>query len=264
MQGETYEEFVEKFKPQKTTDDCYTPPYIYDVVQFWAVNEYRLGGRPILRPFYPGGDYEHFEYPENGVVIDNPPFSILSKIIAFYIERNIDFFLFAPALTLFSTIGARKANAIITNNNIIYENGANVRTAFITNMGEYKIHVSMELYELINTAQEKALNENKVSLPKYEYPNNVITSATIQKIAKWQTLKIKDEDCYFIRRLDNQNGKAIFGGGFLLSEKAAAEKAAAEKAAAEKAAAERAAKEKKSKIVWELSEREKEIIQNLG
>lgn len=24
--GETYEEFVEKFKPKKTTDDCYTPP----------------------------------------------------------------------------------------------------------------------------------------------------------------------------------------------------------------------------------------------
>ena len=121
-------------------------------------------------------------------------------------------------------------------------------------MGEYKIHVSMELYELINTAQEKALNENKVSLPKYEYPNNVITSATIQKIAKWQTLKIKDEDCYFIRRLDNQNGKAIFGGGFLLSEKAAAKKADAEKAAGEKAAVHS----------WKLSEREKEIIQNLG
>ena len=26
MKGESYEEFVEKFKPKKTTDDCYTPP----------------------------------------------------------------------------------------------------------------------------------------------------------------------------------------------------------------------------------------------
>ena len=44
-----------------------------------------------------------------------------------------------------------------------------------------------------------------------------------------------------MRALDAQKdkGKAIYGGGFLLSEKAAAEKAAAEKAAAEKAAAER-------------------------
>ena len=28
MKNETYEEFVEKFKPKKTTDDCYTPPEI--------------------------------------------------------------------------------------------------------------------------------------------------------------------------------------------------------------------------------------------
>ena len=29
---ESYEEFVEKFKVKKTTDDCYTPPAIYYVV----------------------------------------------------------------------------------------------------------------------------------------------------------------------------------------------------------------------------------------
>ena len=44
-------------------------------------------------------------------------------------------------------------------------------------------------------------------------------------------------------------GKAIFGGGYLLSEKAAAEKAAAEKANA---------------IEWELSESEKRIVASLG
>lgn len=32
MKGETYEQFVEKFKPKKTTDDCYTPPLIYNPV----------------------------------------------------------------------------------------------------------------------------------------------------------------------------------------------------------------------------------------
>lgn len=31
-QGETYEQFVDKFKPKKTTDDCYTPPAVMDVV----------------------------------------------------------------------------------------------------------------------------------------------------------------------------------------------------------------------------------------
>lgn len=28
-----YEGFVEKFKPKKTTDDCYTPPEIYEAVK---------------------------------------------------------------------------------------------------------------------------------------------------------------------------------------------------------------------------------------
>ena len=27
-----YEDFVEKFKPKKTTDDCYTPPNVYEEV----------------------------------------------------------------------------------------------------------------------------------------------------------------------------------------------------------------------------------------
>ena len=38
--SKTYEEFVEKFKPKKTTDDCYTPPTIYEIVKHWACNEY--------------------------------------------------------------------------------------------------------------------------------------------------------------------------------------------------------------------------------
>ena len=30
--ADEYEQFVEKFKPKKTTDDCYTPPEIYEVI----------------------------------------------------------------------------------------------------------------------------------------------------------------------------------------------------------------------------------------
>ena len=40
--GETYEEFVEKFKPKKTTDDCYTPPSVYAVIKDWACKEYGI------------------------------------------------------------------------------------------------------------------------------------------------------------------------------------------------------------------------------
>ena len=89
---EDYEGFVEKFQHKKTTDDCYTPPIIYDSVLAWVKEEIGVPSHlEIVRPFYPGGDYETVDY-TGKVVIDNPPFSILSKIIKFYKERNIPFF----------------------------------------------------------------------------------------------------------------------------------------------------------------------------
>ena len=94
-----YDAFTEKFKPKKTTDDCYTPPLVYDAIRDWACSEYGIDPACIVRPFYPGGDYERFDYPDGCVVLDNPPFSILSKICEFYMNRGIAFFLFAPSLT---------------------------------------------------------------------------------------------------------------------------------------------------------------------
>ena len=90
-----YDGFVEKFKPKKTTDDCYTPPEVYDVVLKHVREAYNIADDvPIVRPFYPGGDYEHYDYPEGCVVVDNPPFSIFANILDFYQARGIRFFLF--------------------------------------------------------------------------------------------------------------------------------------------------------------------------
>lgn len=46
----TYEKFVDKFKPKKTTDDCYTPGAIYEVVKDWAIKEMDWGadGSPSI------------------------------------------------------------------------------------------------------------------------------------------------------------------------------------------------------------------------
>ena len=153
-------------------------------------------------------------------------------------------------------------NYVICGLTIMYDNGASVDTSFVTNMGQYKIMVAPDLYEAIKAADDENRKEVTKSLPKYDYPDHVLTAARIQRIAKYgQSLRIRAEDCAFIRALDSQRGagKAVFGNGFLLSEKAAAEKVAAEKAAAEKAAAEKAGAK-----IWELSEREKEIIRRLG
>ena len=129
---ETYEEFVEKFKPKKTTDDCITPPLVYDTIRDWVCSRYNIDPSCIVRPFWPGGDYESYTYPEGCVVLDNPPFSILSKICGFYLARGISFFLFAPSLTAFSGRSiVMRVNHIICDAQIVYENGAMVRTSFV-------------------------------------------------------------------------------------------------------------------------------------
>ena len=97
-----YRAFVDKFKPKKTTDDCYTPPEIYEVVKNWACREYGIDPSCIVRPFWPGASYEDYDYPEGCVVLDNPPFSIITKICTDYMRAGIRFFLFAPYLTNFS------------------------------------------------------------------------------------------------------------------------------------------------------------------
>lgn len=99
--SEEYQAFVSKFKLKKTTDDCYTPDNIYQAVKSWACAEYSIDPETIVRPFWPGGDYERFEYPTGCTVLDNPPFSIISSICANYVKNGIRFFLFAPYLTNF-------------------------------------------------------------------------------------------------------------------------------------------------------------------
>ena len=252
--GETYEEFVEKFKTKKTTDDCYTPPEIYNVIKNYVCDRYGITEGQIVRPFWPGGDYETYDYPEGCVVLDNPPFSIFTKICEFYLEKAIPFFLFGPSLTLLAGRNTwDKMNHIVCDATIRYENGAEVRTSFVTNMDEGIIFETCpELSRAINSEVEKLRMKTTRKLPKYVYPVNVVTAALAQKYAAYGVAyKVKRGDATFISRLDAQRelGKAIFGGGLLLSEKATAEKATAEKATA---------------TVWELSEREMEIIRGMS
>ena len=190
--GETYEEFVDKFKPKKTTDDCYTPEGIYDVVRDYVIEKYDLQGRPVIRPFWPGGDYEKFDYPENCVVIDNPPFSILARILDFYAEKKIEFFLFAPQLTVMSSAGPR-CNIVITGNQIVYENKAVVTTSFATNLGEFKIDVDSTLYRKVQDVVEA--ENQKMKRLRYSYPDEVLTTTTIQKLTgRGVDLRIREED----------------------------------------------------------------------
>ena len=255
--SKTYEKFVEKFKPKKTTDDCYTPPAVYEAVKDWAVKEYGLEGKEIVRPFYPGGDYESYDYPEDYVVIDNPPFSILSKICKWYIEKNIKFFLFAPRLTLFSN-NLDVTYIIDGAPSIVYENGARVNTSFITNLDTCRIRSANGLKQAITKAQEESKPKG---LPSYEYLDNIITSSSLEAFAKQDIeFRFEKDEVHFIRTLDMQRSfkKSIYGAGFLISDKKVTELKGAKRTIIRKKI------EKAEKIYWELSDREKEIIKNLG
>ena len=127
-----YDAFLDKFEAKKTTDYCYTPKEVMDIVINYVNEKYPLAGKKIIRPFFPGGDFESVDYTNDMVVIDNPPFSIITKICKYYIANGVKFFLFCPHLTAF--VSDIDCTHIIASADITYENGATIKTAFVSNM----------------------------------------------------------------------------------------------------------------------------------
>lgn len=137
--------------------------------------------------------------------------------------------------------------------NIIYENGANVNTSFRTNLDPMLVRTAPDLNALLKNVC-KELKKTK-TLPKYKYPQELFTASIGAKLsASGIDYRIPRSEALFVRRLDSQieSKKGIFGGGLLLSKKAAAEKAAAEKGMPDET------------IEFKLSDREREIINGLG
>ena len=261
-----YGGFVEKFKPKKTTDDCYTPEIVYNAIADWVANEYHLNKADFVRPFYPGGDYEHFDY--NGkVVVDNPPFSILAQIIKFYTGKEIKFFLFAPTLTLCRY--GDYCTVLPIGTDITYENGATINTSFATNLEPHEIRARTPptLYKAVDEANKINKQKGKKSLPKYSYPMELVTTAAIYPFAKYGIdFVIPRSESIRVRALDaqRQRKKRVFGCGWLVSERVKAEREKAEREKAEREKAEREKAEREKAIIWQLSEREKAIIEKLN
>ena len=232
--GEGYDEFVDKFKPKLTTDDCYTPAPVYDAVVDWVDGHLGpIDRAKIVRPFYPGGDYEHADYPEGCLVLDNPPFSIYAQIVRFYLERGIRFFLFGPHLTL--KVKDADVTYILCGQGVTYENGAVVNTSFVTNMEtvkDYRIVISTSLYRAIRQADEES--RDKVELSRYRHPLELWTLPVLSKIAKGdEDYNVRKDEVQEIQNLDmlKEQGKSLYGGGFLFCSAAAREAAAREAAA---------------------------------
>lgn len=141
-----------------------------------------------------------------------------------------------------------RMNHIICDCDIEYENGAIVRTSFVTSYGgDIVAQTEPRLTKLVNDEVERLRRTKTVQLPKYTYPDHIVTAALLQRYSHYGVdFKIHKKNCTPIYALDAQRsmGKAIFGGGLLLAERAAAERAAATK--------------------WELSARERAIVEYLN
>lgn len=251
-EDEEYQEFLRKFELKKTTDDCYTPQIVYEAVAKWVAKEYGVKEAAFVRPFYPGGDYEKESYPKGCVVVDNPPFSILADILRFYRKRKIRFFLFAPALTLFSS--SSSCTALPVGVNVIYENGAVVRTSFLTNLEPPSIRLrsAPSLYAAVKKANDENLEGTAKTLPKYVYDKHVIMAMFVSTLSRYGVdFAVPVAESEPIRRLDAQkeSKKAIYGQGYLVSDRVAAEREKAEREKAE---------------IWGLSERERAIVEKLN
>ena len=240
-----YESYVAKFQDkEKTTDDTYTPKDIYEAVLDYVRSIYPMEGKEVLRPFYPGGDYERAEYPEDGVVIDNPPFSMFTKICKFYSENKIPFFIFGPGLTIFSCL--KYCSAVIIATQIEFSNGAKVKCNFATNLiGDVLVTISPGLSEAIAACPSQ---NQKVNLPKFRYPQELLSVSDLQTMAKGNLpFSVNRNEAVIVKNLDKHPKKGGLFGHHLLISEAAAVKAAAVK-----------------EIPIPLSEREKRIINNLN
>ena len=258
-----YESFVKKFEKKKTTDDCYTPPLIYDAVADHVATKYHLDKKNFVRPFYPGGDYQNLsQYNPKSVVVDNPPFSILAQILDYYLQHNIKFFLFAPSLTMITTLGRRKATAVFTHNSIIYENGAVVNTSFLTNLEPENVQAITD--PELRKAVKKAMREIKdaKTLPKYTYPDELMTQNTFRYLVICDVpYTLYRDEAYKIAALKSQrkSKKAIYGGGYLIGGNAQSRLEKAKEQARNYTGDDNPQK----RNVWELTDIERDIISEI-
>jgi hypothetical protein len=210
---DNYEGFIEKFKTKKTTDDCYTPENVYEAVKDYALKLFPdWEGRPVARPFYPGGDYEKYDY-DNAIVIDNPPFSIYVKICRYFCEKGIPFFLFAPGNT--AVIDDLDLTYVIIKKNVIFTNGASVPISFVTNHpSELRLLTAPDLDAKI--AELNKTNSNNKTLTRRRYDDHATSIALLKKFSGIDFF-IRKEECVQIKRLQ-MNKNALFGGGFLVAD----------------------------------------------
>lgn len=180
---------------------------------------------------------------------------MFTKICKFYSERGIPFFLFGPGLTIASC--CKYCTAVIASAQIVFDNGAKVRCNFASNIfGDTLVMTAPRLAELIEACPSQNV---KAGLPKYGYPDEVLSVSDMQTICNGGVdFSVGRCEAEIIRNLDNHpQRRGLFGDHFLLS--------SAKVKAKVKAKAKAKAKARATKVIpIELSAREMKIVEGLG
>ena len=162
---------------------------------------------------------------------------------------------------------------------VIYENGASVNTSFLTNLEDRAIRFKScpSLYQAVQAASDEYAKELHKELPKYSYPDYVVTAAFVARLSKYGIpFEVSVGQSCAISSLDSQKDtkKAIYGKGYLVSEKISKDRKEKEivsdkmgfeaRIEAARIEAERIAAEKAAATRWTLSDRERAIIAKLS
>lgn len=197
-------------RKQRTT--VIPPPFRFEEIKQICKDIGWYNDEPYIRPFYPGGDYQK-ELPQNGkivfdkngepvfdkkaeIVLDNPPFSILKSIVEFYNENNIKYILYGPALTALCYI--KYGSLCFLCDDVVYENGARVKTLLMTNIEKNKIYTK-RLKKIIK--EKRKIND---------IPEDWLTAGRILKCGRREDQIIDVSDYEFKRKLTD--GTTLFGG----------------------------------------------------
>lgn len=214
VKNESFESFL-KTKQNRTLgvratkDEIYTDEDEYnDLTEFFKQYYPTAFAGPIVRPFYPGGNYEDLtQYPDGCLVFDNPPFSIESEIVKFYNKHNIQYILFAPGNNLNNMYNGCSTWSGCT----IHYDAAAFFSQFLTNLDtQPTLHISGDLYNFMRARYYTRYPAKKNV--KDMIPDDCYYAGNIPAIArqgKNKTIRLVDDNYNFYREL---NGVKVFGG----------------------------------------------------
>lgn len=155
------------------SDENYTKPQDYENILQWVIERTGVKRNNVVRPFWPGANYKEIDY-TGKVVVDNPPFSVEKKIIEFYREHNIPFFLWYEGTTLFSKYAEGLCFVIMARTLKYDGEGKEVDTGFVTNLLPYDIILAGELHK-------RVAGFYKTRKFKYPPPEGFQSSARLEK-----------------------------------------------------------------------------------